>query len=106
MTNTPRGWMTVREAIQEGFNLATGEFDQEPIPGPDWDAELSKLSPREQQTIRNLTRRDARQANPAPQNSAVVGEQPTPLEGEAAEMEAPIQETQIPGAEEGTPIAL
>jgi hypothetical protein len=63
---TPNGWMTVRDAIDAGFNLATGKFDREPIPPVDWESEISKLDPREQETIRRLTRPGTGQAGPAP----------------------------------------
>ena len=63
---TPNGWMTVRDAIDAGFNLATGKFDREPIPPVDWEGEISKLDPREQETIRRLTRPGTGQASPAP----------------------------------------
>ena len=61
-----RGWMSVRDAIDEGFNLVTGKFDKEPIEKPDWEGELSKLDPREQETIRRLTRPGTGQAGPRP----------------------------------------
>lgn len=64
-----RGWMSVRDAIDAGFNLVTGKFDKEPIPVPDWEAEISKLDPREQETIRRLTRPGTGQAGPSPMPS-------------------------------------
>lgn len=79
--NTPNGWMTVRDAIDAGFNLATGEFSEEPIEKPDWDAEISKLDPREQETIRRLAQRDTPQAGPRPQGMPVNGQ---PTSGEAS----------------------
>lgn len=63
---TPRGWMTVADAIGEGFDLTTGDFTDEPIPKVDWDGEISKLDQRDQQAIRNLTKPGTRQAGPAP----------------------------------------
>jgi hypothetical protein len=62
---TPKGWMTVKDAIGEGFDLSTGEFSNEPIPKVDWEGEISKLDPREQETIRNLTQPGRRQAGPS-----------------------------------------
>jgi hypothetical protein len=62
---TPRGWMTVKDAIGEGFDLTTGDFTNEPIPKVDWQGELSKLDPREQETIRKLTTPGTRQAGPS-----------------------------------------
>lgn len=76
--NTPRGWMTVRDAIGEGFDMVTGQFDRAPIPKPDWEGEISKLDPREQETIRRLTQRGTPQAGPAPQPGT------TPVSGEAS----------------------
>lgn len=63
---TPNGWMTVRDAIDAGFNLATGKFDREPIPPVDWEGAISQLDPREQETIRRLTKPGTGQAGPAP----------------------------------------
>lgn len=94
--NTPQGWMTVRDAIDKGFNLATGQFDQEPIEVPDWNAEISKLDPREQETIRRLTQRGVPQAGPAPQPTSGEasleegGINPRP---DVAAPEAPVSET-------------
>ena len=79
--NTPEGWMTVRDAIDRGFNLVTGQFDKEPIEVPNWDEEISKLDPREQATIRRLTQRNTPQAGPSPQNMPVEGQ---PMSGEAS----------------------
>lgn len=62
---TPRGWMTVKEAIGEGFDLTTGDFTNEAIPKVDWEGEISKLDPREQETIRKLTKPGTRQAGPS-----------------------------------------
>ena len=78
--NTPQGWMTVRDAIDAGFNLVTGQFDREPIPPVDWEGAISKLDPREQETIRRLTQPGTRQAGPRPQ----------PTSGEASLEEAGI----------------
>ena len=72
--NTPQGWMTVRDAIDAGYNLATGEFDQEPIPKPDLESKLATLDPREAETIRRLTKRGTPQAGLAPQGGAPSGE--------------------------------
>lgn len=76
--NTPNGWMTVRDAIDAGFDMVTGKFDKEPIPPVDWEGEISKLDPREQETIRRLTQRGTGQAGPRPQ----------PMSGEASLEEA------------------
>ena len=65
MVETERGWMTVKDAIGDGFDLTTGEFSGEPIPKVDWDGEISKLDPREQETIRRLTKPGTRQAGPS-----------------------------------------
>lgn len=62
---TPRGWMTVKDAIGEGFDLTTGDFTNEAIPKVDWEGEISKLDPREQETIRKLTKPGTRQAGPS-----------------------------------------
>lgn len=62
---TPKGWMSVADAIGEGFDLTTGDFTDEPIPKVDWEGEISKLDPREQETIRNLTQPGRRQAGPS-----------------------------------------
>ena len=72
--NTPRGWMTVRDAIDAGFNLVTGQFDREPIPPVDWEGEISKLDPREQETIRRLTQPGTGQAGPRPVAQPQSGE--------------------------------
>ena len=65
---TPKGWMTVRDAIDEGFNLATGKFDQEPIEKPDLESKLATLDPREAETIRRLTKRGTPQATMQPES--------------------------------------
>lgn len=75
--NTPRGWMTVRDAIDQGFNLVTNDFTDEPIEKPNWDEEISKLDPREQETIRRLAQRNTPQAGPAPVEAQ-------PMSGEAS----------------------
>lgn len=84
---TPRGWMTVKDAIGEGFDLTTNDFTNEPIPKVDWEGEISKLDPREQQAIRNLTRPGTRQAGPAPVPQAggdvIPGETGEPLPPQA-----------------------
>ena len=109
---TPQGWMSVRDAIDKGFNLVTGEFDREPIEVPDWDAEISKLDPREQETIRRLTQRNTPQAGPRPEGVSEL----QPQSGEAsleegginprpdlAAPEAPVSEA---GMETGTALPL
>ena len=58
--------MTVKDAIGEGFDLTTGDFTNEAIPKVDWQGEISKLDPREQETIRKLTTPGTRQAGPRP----------------------------------------
>ena len=63
---TPNGWMSVRQAITAGFNFGSGQFDREPIPVPDFESKLAGLSPREQETIRRLTKRSTPQATMAP----------------------------------------
>lgn len=94
--NTPQGWMSVRDAIDAGFNLATGEFDQEPIPVPDLESKLATLDPREAATIRRLTQRGTPQAGPAPMGASSgemsleeAGMEPrpdvNPMEGAATE---------------------
>ena len=62
---TPKGWMTVKDAIGDGFDLTTGDFTNEPIPKVDWEGEIAKLDPREQETIRKLTQPGTRQAGPS-----------------------------------------
>ena len=77
---TPRGWMSVKDAIGDGFDLTTNDFTNKPIPKVDWEGEISKLDPREQQAIRNLTKPGTRQAGPAPQGGDVVpGETGEPI---------------------------
>ena len=77
---TPRGWMSVKDAIGEGFDLTTNDFTREPIPKVDWNGEIAKLDPREQQAIRNLTKPGTRQAGPAPQGGDVIpGETGEPI---------------------------
>lgn len=79
---TPRGWMSVKDAIGEGFDLTTGDFTNEPIPKVDWEGELSKLDPREQQAIRNLTKPGTRQAGPsqqAPSGDVIPNETGEPI---------------------------
>ena len=95
---TPEGWMTVRDAIDKGFNLVTGQFDKEPIPVPNWDEEISKLDPREQETIRRLTQRGTPQAGPAPKGMSPVSGEASLEEGginprpDVASPEAPASE--------------
>ena len=79
---TPRGWMSVKDAIGDGFDLTTNDFTNEPIPKVDWDGEISKLDPREQQAIRNLTRPGTRQAGPsqqAPSGDVIPNETGEPI---------------------------
>lgn len=85
---TPQGWMTVRDAIDKGFNLVTGEFDREPIEVPDWNAAISELSPRDQETIRRLAQRNTPQAGPAPEGMI-------PPEGAMPQGEASLEEAGI-----------
>lgn len=102
---TPRGWMTVKDAIGDGFNLTTGEFDREPIPKPDWDGEISKLDPREQETIRRLTKPGTRQAGPSSAQQDMGGDVIPGATGEPI----PEQATGVPnaaGAMGGTDLAL
>lgn len=82
--NTPEGWMTVRDAIDAGFNLATGQFSEEPIEKPNWDEEISKLDPREQATIRRLAQRDTPQAGPRPEGMPGETADGIPMSGEAS----------------------
>ena len=88
---TPRGWMTVKDAIGDGFDLTTGDFTNEAIPKVDWEGEISKLDPREQESIRKLTRPGTRQAGPSkqPEGGDVIpgatGEPiPQPAQGQPA----------------------
>lgn len=84
--NTPRGWMTVKDAIGDGFDLTTGDFTNKPIPKVDWEGEISKLDPREQETIRKLTKPGTRQAGPSkqPQGGDIIpGETGEPLPPQA-----------------------
>ena len=100
---TPRGWMTVKDAIGEGFDLTTGDFTNEAIPKVDWEGEISKLDPREQETIRNLTRPGTRQAGPSiPEagGDVIPGATGEPIPPQA--QGAPIPE----GAMGGTDLAL
>lgn len=79
---TPRGWMSVKDAIGEGFDLTTNDFTNDPIPKVDWEGEISKLDPREQEAIRNLTKPGTRQAGPAPMQPSgdvVPGETGEPI---------------------------
>lgn len=79
---TPDGWMTVRDAIDKGFNLVTGQFDREPIPVPDLESKLATLDPREAEHIRRLTKRGTPQAPMAPQSGEMsleeAGMEPRP----------------------------
>jgi len=103
---TPNGWMSVRQAITAGFNLGTGKFDREPIPQPDLESKLAELDPREQETIRRLTQKGTGQAGRRPLNPQDM----MPHGGEQANsmlpQDQPIPETQVPGAEQGTPLQL
>ena len=101
---TPRGWMTVKDAIGEGFDLTTGDFTNEAIPKVDWEGELAKLDPREQETIRKLTKPGTRQAGPSKPaeegGDIIPGATGEPLPPQA--QGAPIPE----GAMGGTDLAL
>ena len=86
---TPRGWMTVKDAIGEGFDLTTNDFTNEPIPKPDWKGEISKLDPRDQEAISRLTKPGTRQAGPSkeqPTGDVIPGEtgEPIPVMPEGA----------------------
>lgn len=100
---TPKGWMTVKDAIGEGFDLTTGDFTNEAIPKVDWKGELAKLDPREQETIRKLTKPGTRQAGPSKPEAGgdvIPGATGEPLPEQA--QGAPIPE----GAMGGTDLAL
>ena len=101
---TPRGWMTVKDAIGEGFDLTTGDFTNKAIPKVDWEGEISKLDPREQETIRKLTKPGTRQAGPSKPAEAggdvIPGATGEPIPPQA--QGAPIPE----GAMGGTDLAL
>lgn len=101
---TPRGWMTVKDAIGEGFDLTTGDFTNEAIPKVNWEGEISKLDPREQETIRKLTKPGTRQAGPSKPAEAggdvIPGATGEPIPPQA--QGAPIPE----GAMGGTDLAL
>jgi hypothetical protein len=100
---TPRGWMTVKDAIGEGFDLTTGDFTNEAIPKVDWEGEISKLDPREQETIRKLTKPGTRQAGPSKPEvggDVIPGATGEPIPPQA--QGAPIPE----GAMGGTDLAL
>lgn len=100
---TPRGWMTVKDAIGEGFDLTTGDFTNDAIPKVDWEGEIAKLDPREQETIRKLTQPGTRQAGPSkPEEGGDVipGATGEPIPPQA--QGAPIPE----GAMGGTDLAL
>lgn len=100
---TSQGWMSIAEAIDLGFNFKTGKFDKEALKRPDWDKAISELSPREQENIRRLTKPGTGQARPRPLGGAPMeGEQPNPM----LPQDQPIPETQIPGAEQGSPLQL
>jgi hypothetical protein len=103
---TPNGWMSVRQAITAGFNFGSGQFDREPIPVPDLESKLAQLSPREQETIRRLTKKGTGQATHRPTDPMAMmpqgGEQPNPM----LPQDQPIPETQVPGAEQGSPLQL
>lgn len=100
---TPRGWMTVKDAIGEGFDLTTGDFTNEAIPKVDWEGEISKLDLREQETIRKLTKPGTRQAGPSKPEAGgdvIPGATGEPIPPQA--QGAPIPE----GAMGGTDLAL
>lgn len=100
---TPRGWMTVKDAIGDGFDLTTGDFTNEPIPKVDWEGEISKLDPREQEAIRKLTKPGTRQAGPSKPEAGgdvIPGATGEPLPPQAEGMPNP------EGAMGGTDLAL
>lgn len=100
---TPRGWMTVKDAIGEGFDLTTGDFTNDAIPKVDWEGEIAKLDPREQETIRKLTQPGTRQAGPSKPEAGgdvIPGATGEPIPPQA--QGAPIPE----GAMGGTDLAL
>ena len=101
---TPRGWMTVKDAIGEGYDLTTGDFTNAAIPKVDWEGEIAKLDPREQETIRKLTKPGTRQAGPSKPAEAggdvIPGATGEPIPPQA--QGAPIPE----GAMGGTDLAL
>lgn len=102
---TPNGWMSVRQAIGAGFDFGTGQFDREPIPMPSLDDKLADLDPRERETIKRLTRQGTSQATHRPTDPMAMmpqGEQPNPM----LPQDQPIPETQVPGAEQGSPLQL
>ena len=101
---TPNGWMSVRQAITAGFNFGSGKFDREPIPVPDLESKLAGLSPREQETIRRLTKKGTGQATHRPTDPMTMmpQEQANPM----LPQDQPIPETQVPGAEQGSPLQL
>jgi hypothetical protein len=102
---TPRGWMTVKDAIGEGFDLTTGDFTREPIPKVDWEGEIAKLDPREQETIRKLTKPGTRQAGPSVPTTEAGGDVIPGATGEPLPPQA--QGAPIPeGAMGGTDLAL
>lgn len=100
---TPRGWMTVKDAIGEGYDLTTGDFTNAAIPKVDWEGEIAKLDPREQETIRRLTKPGTRQAGPSKPEAGgdvIPGATGEPMPPQA--QGAPIPE----GAMGGTDLAL
>lgn len=100
---TPRGWMTVKDAIGEGYDLTTGDFTNAAIPKVDWEGEIAKLDPREQETIRRLTKPGTRQAGPSKPEAGgdvIPGATGEPIPPQA--QGAPIPE----GAMGGTDLAL
>lgn len=105
---TPKGWMTVKDAIGDGLDLSTGEFSKDPIPKVDWEGEISKLDPREQETIRNLTQPGRRQAGPSkkisPEEggesiSGQIGESIPPTAGGTQVPEGTLVNTEVGGTE-------
>lgn len=103
---TPNGWMSVRQAITAGFNFGTGKFDKEPIPMPDFESKLAKLSPREQETIRRLTKKGTGQATHRPTDPQAMMPQGEEQANPMLPQDQPIPETQVPGAEQGSPLQL
>lgn len=106
-TMTPRGRMTVKEAIRKGYNFQTGEFDK-----PDIDKEKERILngvPEEQRkNVKRLTR--PRQAElpeeeaeamgiEDPANPMVKRKRPMPVEAKVAEEEqAPEGEAPVDAA--------
>jgi hypothetical protein len=103
---TPNGWMSVRQAITAGFNFGSGKFDREPIPMPNLEEKLAKLSPREQETIRRLTKKGTGQATHRPTDPMAMMPQGEEQANPMLPQDQPIPETQVPGAEQASPLQL